>query len=355
MPARRPDDRPAPDCAGARFADVGNAYAKGNILVAGDSFLMADLLCGSLREQGYSIVGPTGAMAAACELAQTADLDGAVLDFKLDKDFCFPLAAHLKARGVPFIVLTGYPKWRDLPAGFEPASWVDKPVDDAELVRAVDHMLAARRQHDDAQAANVRGGAEEMTAPICNLHPATPSNRKPAAGAPRTKGSGVRVFLVEGDSQCRATLAALLMKQGFDVQSFDEDTDLCESLAGGARRRHESAGDILCGKLALNQSQRRAWWNGSVVPLTAGEFEIVLLLATNAGRYVGHRAIYDCLHYEGFLAGSGDNGFCVNVRSAIRRVRKKFREVDGDFCEIENSWAFGYCWRQDPWDAPPGP
>lgn len=344
--------------------------------MADDSLLMADLVCDALREHGYSIVGPAGALATACELAQTADLDGAVLDFKLDNDFCLPVAMHLRARGVPFIVLTGYPKWRDLPAGFEPASWISKPVDRADLVQAVDLMLAARRQTASPRPPtsaseqvpkerdHVRfnpnvpsGAAEGMTTSMCNGLPASPSSREPAAGAAHGKGKRVRVFLVEGDSHCRATLAALLVRQGFDVQSFDEDRTLCESLAGDseARCRRSPAGDVACGNLALNRSQRRAWWNRSVVPLSAGEFEIVLLLATNAGRYVGHRAIYDCLHYEGFLAGSGDNGFCVNVRSAIRRIRQKFRAVDSNFCEIENSWAFGYCWRQDPSEMPPGP
>lgn len=187
---------------------------------------------------------------------------------------------------------------------------------------------------------------------LCDLHPASP-NREHAVG----KGNRVRVFLVEGDSHCRARLAALLTKQGLDVQSFDEDQALCESLAGESeRRRHRSrAGDIACGKLALNESQRRAWWDGCPVPLSVGEFEIVMLLASNAGSNIGSRAIYDCLHYEGFVAGNGENGFCVNVRSAIRRIRKKFRTVDSEFCEIENSWAFGYCWRQDPAEVPSGP
>ena len=378
---QRPDGRSGAACAAARFAHFGKACANGRILVAGDSLLVADLVCDALREHGYSIVGPAGDLATACELAQTADLDGAVLDFKLDNDFCFPVAVHLKARGVPFIALTGYPKWRDFPAGLEPASWISKPVDRADLIRAVDLILAARRSHGDPQTASLppptsaseqvpkerdhvrvkphmhSGEAEDMTTSMCNFLPASPSNREPAAGAAHGNGKRVRVFLVEGDSHCRAMLSALLTRQGFDVQSFDEDRALCESLAGDseASRPHSPAGDVACGNLALNQSQRRAWWNGSVVPLSAGELEIVLLLATNAGRYVGHRAIYDCLHYEGFLAGNGDNGFCVNVRSAIRRIRQKFRAVDSNFCEIENSWAFGYCWRQDPPEMPPGP
>ena len=80
------------------------------------------------------------------------------------------------------------------------------------------------------------------------------------------------------------------------------------------------------------------------VGLTIGEYKIVQLLASNAGSYVTYRAIYDCLHYVGFIAGSGDDGYRANVRSAIKRIRNKFRELDPAFDEIENYPGFGYCW-----------
>jgi hypothetical protein len=60
----------------------------------------------------------------------------------------------------------------------------------------------------------------------------------------------------------------------------------------------------------------RAYWNDSDMGLTRGEYKIVHLLVSNVGRYVTYRAIYDRLHYEGFIAGSGDDGYRGNVRSA---------------------------------------
>jgi two-component system response regulator ChvI len=50
------------------------------------------------------------------------------------------------------------------------------------------------------------------------------------------------------------------------------------------------------------------------------------------------------MHYEGFIAGSGDDGYRTNVRSTIKRIRNKFREIDPVFEEIKNSVALGYCW-----------
>jgi two-component system response regulator ChvI len=48
--------------------------------------------------------------------------------------------------------------------------------------------------------------------------------------------------------------------------------------------------------------------------------------------------------YEGFVAGDGDAGCRANVRSAIKRIRNKFRERDPAFVEIENYTRVGYCW-----------
>jgi two-component system, OmpR family, response regulator ChvI len=50
------------------------------------------------------------------------------------------------------------------------------------------------------------------------------------------------------------------------------------------------------------------------------------------------------MHYEGFIAGHGNHGYRSNVRSAIKRTRKKFLKLDPTFAEIENYQAFGYCW-----------
>ena len=72
----------------------------------------------------------------------------------------------------------------------------------------------------------------------------------------------------------------------------------------------------------------------------------VYLLASNVGRYVTYRTIYDRLHYEGFIAGSGTDGYRGNVRSAIKRIRNKFCSFDPTFDKIENYSGFGYCWKK---------
>lgn len=101
---------------------------------------------------------------------------------------------------------------------------------------------------------------------------------------------------------------------------------------------------MVCGMLVLRPENSRAYWNGVDIGLTVGEYKITHLLASNAGRYVTYRAIYDRLTYEGFIAGVGNTGYRTNVRSVIRRIRNKFRACDPAFVEIENYSGFGYCW-----------
>lgn len=103
----------------------------------------------------------------------------------------------------------------------------------------------------------------------------------------------------------------------------------------------------LCGKLLLKPHVSRAYWNDMDVDLTVAEFRVVHRLALNVGQYVTYREIYDCVRFRGFVSGTGANGFRANVRSAIKRIRKKFLLIDPTFSEIQNYTAFGYVWGHE--------
>ena len=98
-------------------------------------------------------------------------------------------------------------------------------------------------------------------------------------------------------------------------------------------------------QLVLTQSQ--AWWRGRLLRLTASELKILRALVDHAGAYMSYRALYDILHYPGFLAGVGSKGHFANMRSFIKRLRIKFRQVDPTFRSIINANALGYAWRED--------
>jgi two-component system response regulator ChvI len=101
---------------------------------------------------------------------------------------------------------------------------------------------------------------------------------------------------------------------------------------------------VVCGKLVLNPNVSRAYWNDVDVGLTLVEYNIAHLLASNAGRWMTYRAIYDRVHYEGFIGGGGADGYRTNVRGIIKRMRKKFLQCDETFAEIDNFVGLGYRW-----------
>ena len=102
------------------------------------------------------------------------------------------------------------------------------------------------------------------------------------------------------------------------------------------------------GPLQLKLRVCRASWNGADLGLTLTEYKIVHLLVSNLGNHLTYRAVYDTMHHEGFIAGSGEDGYRTNVRSCIKRIRNKFRVHDPNFACIANYPSFGYRWEVDP-------
>lgn len=103
------------------------------------------------------------------------------------------------------------------------------------------------------------------------------------------------------------------------------------------------------GHLTLMPNASRAFWKGDDIGLTVGEFKVLqFIVVESRGRAASYREIYDRMHYRGFVAGYGDDGYRVNVRSMIRRIRVKFRLLDPTFDAIRNDAALGYAWATEP-------
>ena len=104
------------------------------------------------------------------------------------------------------------------------------------------------------------------------------------------------------------------------------------------------APSLRLGQLMLRFDTNRALWAEREVDLTLTEFRIVTLLAQKAGQAVGYREIYDLVHGKDFIAGHGSEGYRANVRTFMKRIRQKFRDVEPGFDDIENYASFGYRW-----------
>lgn len=108
------------------------------------------------------------------------------------------------------------------------------------------------------------------------------------------------------------------------------------------------------GPLALQPSTARALWRDRDVGLTITEYKLVAHLVSHKGQPQTYRALYDVAHYAGFVAGSGEAGHNTNVRSLMKRIRRKFLALDPDFAEIENMAGVGYRWRSSCAPSEPG-
>ena len=170
-------------------------------------------------------------------------------------------------------------------------------------------------------------------------------------GALRERGIGLPVVFLTGYSLVELELQAL--DRG--AIDFVDKARGIEVLAHRLRvilegQRHMPAPAMpeveRHGELALYPSTARVLWQQQDTGLTVTEYKIVRLLVSGTG-IQSYRTIYDTAHYAGFVAGSGALGYTINVRSLIKRIRRKFLAVDPGFSAIKNVHRIGYRWH-DP-------
>ena len=116
---------------------------------------------------------------------------------------------------------------------------------------------------------------------------------------------------------------------------------------GAAEPATQGQEAVAIGPLELAYGSKRATWRGSVVPLTRNEFDVVALVAEKVGQDVAYRQLYDAVHGPGFVAGQGEDGYRANVRAMVKRIRRKFLDVDPNFAALQNYAGFGYRWSRD--------
>jgi CheY-like chemotaxis protein len=91
------------------------------ILIVEDSPVVGPFTADLLKELGCRAVGPAPNMAAARELIESEKLDAALMDVHIRGERVFPLCEALAARGIPFILTSGYADWN------MPDKWRDRP------------------------------------------------------------------------------------------------------------------------------------------------------------------------------------------------------------------------------------
>ncbi|MBN9464450.1 response regulator [Brevundimonas sp.] len=111
------------------------------VLVVEDESLVAMLLETILEDMGCTPVGPASNVDEGEAIARdTVDLDAALLDVNLAGRQVFPVAAVLKARGVPFVFSTGYGE-SGLPDEWRGNPTIQKPFTEAAVRDALMQAL----------------------------------------------------------------------------------------------------------------------------------------------------------------------------------------------------------------------
>jgi two-component sensor histidine kinase/CheY-like chemotaxis protein len=117
--------------------------AKGiRVLAVEDSFMVVSMLELVFDSFGWTMVGPAARVSQALALIESETVDAALLDVNLDGEMSWEVASALQARGIPFVLSTGYEIAQLLPDGLKNAKFVRKPYNVDELEKAV---LAALR------------------------------------------------------------------------------------------------------------------------------------------------------------------------------------------------------------------
>lgn len=86
----------------------------------------------TLEALGCEVVGPTGKLEEALELADDERLDAAILDVTIRGGKVFPVAEKLLERDIPFVLASGYNDWA-LPEPMRDRPRLSKPFSAAEL------------------------------------------------------------------------------------------------------------------------------------------------------------------------------------------------------------------------------
>lgn len=130
MPTTMADtQRPLPD-----------GFAGLRVLVVEDEVAIAMLVEDMLLDLGAVVIGPAGRLSQGKELAQSEELDLAILDVNVAGEPVYPIVDILAARGIRFIFSTGYgaggidQSWRDRPV-------LQKPFSQTELENALKQAI----------------------------------------------------------------------------------------------------------------------------------------------------------------------------------------------------------------------
>ena len=101
------------------------------------------------------------------------------------------------------------------------------------------------------------------------------------------------------------------------------------------------AEEIVRGRLAMDPARHRVRWDGADVVLTVTEFLILEALAQRPGVVKSRNQLMDVAYQDDIYVDDR------TIDSHVKRMRRKFREVDPEFKAIETLYGVGYRFAEE--------
>jgi two-component system, OmpR family, response regulator ParR len=101
--------------------------------------------------------------------------------------------------------------------------------------------------------------------------------------------------------------------------------------------------DLLLGALRISETSREVWLQGTPVPLTTQEFELLSLLAHRAGELVSRDEVFRTMR------GIDYDGLDRSIDGRVSKLRRKLGDDAAAPTRIKTVWGKGYLLVPDAW------
>jgi DNA-binding response OmpR family regulator len=102
-------------------------------------------------------------------------------------------------------------------------------------------------------------------------------------------------------------------------------------------------GEVFIGGLKISRQDHQVALNGQPVMLTTNEFELLWMMAVNAGQVLTRDQLFSGIR------GFAYNGFDRSVDVTVSRLRRKLGDDAGAPCRIKTVWGQGYLLVKNAW------
>ncbi len=123
------------------------------------------------------------------------------------------------------------------------------------------------------------------------------------------------------------------------IRAILRRTELTQS--PGTETEAEAAGPLARGRLSMDPARHRTLWGGEPVTLTVTEFMILETLAQRPGIVKTRNQLMDAAYQDDIYVDDR------TIDSHIKRLRRKFRQVDPAFDAIETLYGAGYRFSEE--------